>query len=153
MNINELYLKTAFCCMACDGDIADEEVALLGKVAKQSDLFGDLDVQTLVNGYIAAINKEGFGFLSSYLKQVAESQFTDVQALSLITLAINTIEADNNIEYSEISFFKKIRKRLTISDEKILAAMPDKEDYLLPDVEVPDDLDWSVSFEEIIIAQ
>lgn len=26
MEINELYLKTAFCCMACDGDIADEEV-------------------------------------------------------------------------------------------------------------------------------
>ena len=25
---NELYLRTAFACMACDGDIAVEEIAL-----------------------------------------------------------------------------------------------------------------------------
>ena len=44
------------------------------------------------------------------------------------------IEADNKIEYSEISFFKKIRLNLFISDEAILAEMPNKEDYLLPDI-------------------
>lgn len=25
----ELYLKTAFCCMVCDGNIAEEEVQLI----------------------------------------------------------------------------------------------------------------------------
>ena len=29
MKTNELYLKTAFCCMACDGDIATEEIELI----------------------------------------------------------------------------------------------------------------------------
>lgn len=151
MNLNELYLKTAFCCMACDGNIADEEVALLRSVASESELFGGIDVQAKVNEYVESINKEGMGFLSNYLREVASAGLTDEQALALISLAIDTIEADNNIDYSEIGFFKKIRKRLSITDEKILEAMPDKEDYLLPDVEIPDDMDWSVSFDTITI--
>lgn len=149
MNLDELYLETAFCCMACDGDIADEEVELLGRVASESKLFGDIDIQAKVNEYVLSINKEGKGFLSNYLKEVAAAGLADEQALQLVKLAIDTIEADNNIEYSEISFFKQIRKRLSITDEAILEAIPDKEDYLLPDVEVPDDIDWSVSFEAI----
>lgn len=149
MDINELYLKTAFCCMACDGDIAEEEVALLKRVTCELKLFDGIDVQTKVNGYVESINKEGMGFLSNYLKDIASAKLTDEQALALVKLAIDTIEADNNIEYSEISFFKKIRKRLHITDEKILETMPDKEDYLLPDIEIPDDMDWSVSFDAI----
>ena len=47
MNINELYLKTAFCCMACDGDIANEEVQLIKDYTKKSDLFVNLDVEKL----------------------------------------------------------------------------------------------------------
>ncbi len=151
MKINELYLKTVFCCMACDGDIAKEEVNLLRNVTNDSELFNGLDVQSYVNDYVNMINKEGITFLSNYLKDVADTVLTDEQALILVKLAIDTIEAYNNIEYSEVRFFKKIRKRLSISDEKILEAMPDKEDYLLPDIDVPDDMDWAVSLGEITI--
>jgi hypothetical protein len=52
-------------------------------------------------------------------------------------------------EYSEISFFKKIRRVLSISDEKILEAMPDKEEYILPDIEDDFDDDWNVTFDKI----
>jgi len=152
MNISELYLKTAFCCMACDGEIAKEETSLLSDIANKSNLFKGLDIQSTINGYVDRINKEGSSFLSNYLKEVSDSALSDDQAVEIVKLAIKTIEADNNIEYSEISFFKKIRKRLSISDDIILASMPDKEDYLLPDIEAPDDLDWSVSFSEISLA-
>lgn len=114
MKINELYLKTVFCCMACDGDIAKEEVSLLRNVTNGSELFSGLDVQSFVNGYVNMINKEGITFLSNYLKEVADTVLSDEQALTLVKLAIDTIEADNNIEYSEVRFFKKIRKRLSI---------------------------------------
>lgn len=153
MNINELYLKTIFCCIAYDGDIASEEVQLLNSVAKDSVMFREIDVQSTINRYINAINKEGVAFLASYLKEITDANLTDDQALTLISLAIKAIEADNNIEYSEISFFKKIRKRLSITDNTILEALPDIEDYLLPDIDVPDDLDWTVRFDGIVITQ
>jgi len=47
---------------------------------------------------------------------------------------LKAIEADNEIRYSEIKFFKRILACLDISDEAIEKAFPDKEDYFLPDI-------------------
>ena len=48
------------------------------------------------------------------------------------------IEADHIIQYSEVKFFKKVRNRLTVSDEAILEKLPNSEDYLLPDISAED---------------
>ena len=149
MALNELYLRTAFCCMACDGEIADEEVALLNKLALTEQVFGDPDIQMSINNYIESINKLGKVFLEEYLEDVRNACLDDSSSLQLVNIAIDTIEADNQVEYSEVSFFKRIRKQLSIKDEVILEAMPDKEDYLLPDVETEDIFDWSFSFQSI----
>lgn len=149
MALNELHLRTAFCCMACDGEIADEEVALLNKLALTEQVFGDLDIQMSINNYIESINKLGKVFLEEYLEDVRNACLNDSSSLQLVKIAIDTIEADNQVEYSEVSFFKRIRKQLSIKDEVILEAMPDKEDYLLPDVETEDIFDWSFSFQSI----
>jgi len=137
--------------MACDGDIAEEEVSLIRKMSENEDLFSGIDVQGKINEYVTIINKEGRRFLNKYLEEVKNAGLDDDSALQLIKVAIKTIEADNQIEYSEISFFKKIRKNLPISDEAILKELPDKEDYLLPDIEEDYDFDWNVSFGEIQI--
>lgn len=135
--------------MACDGEIADEEVALLNKLVLTEQVFGDLDIQMSINNYIESINKLGKVFLEEYLEDVRNAYLDDSTSLQLVKIAIDTIEADNQVEYSEVSFFKRIRKQLSIKDEVILEAMPDKEDYLLPDVETEDIFDWSFSFQSI----
>ena len=149
MELNELYLKTAFCCMACDGDIADAEVTLLSNLAQEEQLFGDLDVKEAINSYIDSINKLGKVFIEEYLEDVKNARLDDSSSLQLVKIAIDTIEADNQIEYSEVSFFKRIRKQLSIKDDLILEATPDKEDYLLPDVEAEDVFDWNFAFQSI----
>lgn len=152
METNELYLKTAFCCMACDGEIANEEIALLKKKVASENVFDGLDVQGKINEYVSAINSQGGKFLNSYVGEVKEAQLDDASSLGLIKIAIETIEIDNEIKYSEVSFFKRIRKNLPITDEAILKVMPDKEDYLLPDVEDDSIFDWTASFDSIQIA-
>lgn len=149
MKTNELILKTAFCCMACDGEIAKEEVNLVKRIAEQTELFADLNVEKDLNTYIEQINAQGKAFLSNYIKEVGEANLTTDDELELVKIAIQTIEADENIEYSEVSFFKRIRAKLNISDDKILAELPDKEDYLMPDIIVPDDVDFNITFENI----
>ena len=151
MDISELLLKTAFCCMACDGEIADDEVKLLNKLAEESKLFGSLDVQNKIDEYVKDINMCGTLFLEGFLSEVATSNISDEQAIDLISLAIKTIEADQNIEYSEVYFVKKIRRRLNVSDEQILAKLPDKEDYLLSDIEVPTSFDYKIPFKQVIL--
>lgn len=153
MTKQELYLKTMFCCMACDGDIAEEEVGLLKETAMQTPLFEGMEVENILNGYISAINKSGSLFLRKYLRELAEANLTEEEELQIVELSINMIEADNRIEYSEVKFFKKIRSRLSVSDEQILSRHPGKEDFLLPDIDVMEEPVWdeSVTFATILL--
>ena len=74
---------------------------------------------------------------------MSKEELTEEEQLLLIALSIKMIEADSRIEYSEVKFFKKIRARLSVSDEQILEQHPNKEDFLLPDVNVTEDLIWN----------
>ena len=130
----ELYLKTAFCCMACDGNIAEEEVQLIRDYIKESLVFQGLDVEKLLNDYIKAINATGMSFLNSYLSEIKSIDMTETEELQLVKIAIQMIEADKEVLYSEIKFFKRIRKCLSVSDEVLNREFPDKEDFFLPDI-------------------
>lgn len=142
MTKEELYLKTVFCCMACDGDIAPEEVDMVKELCAKDELFHNIDAEKYINLWISGINEKGSEFLQSYLREIKTVNLDEKEQLRLVALAIKTIEADNRIEYSEVKFFKKIRSRLSISDEAILAEHPDKEDFLLPDINVADMPVW-----------
>lgn len=142
MNIKELYLKTIFCCIACDGDIAKEEIVLVQKMVSEDEMFDGVDVKSLLDRWIAEINENGTSFLRTYLSELADSNLTEQEQLTITDLAIKAIEADNSIKYSEVKFFKKIRVRLTVSDDAILKQHPDKEDFLLPDISVAEDPVW-----------
>lgn len=143
MTKTELYLKTIFCCMACDGDIAKEEINVVRRLSSGHELFAGIDVETLLNKWIAEINSDGAAFLTAYLADLSEAALTEEEQLEIVDLAIKTIEADNRIEYSEIKFFKKIRARLSVSDDEILKRNPDREDFLLPDLNEADNSLWS----------
>lgn len=151
MERTELYLKTIFCCMACDGEIAKEEVDMVKRLSAEYDIFANVDIEAWLNTMIIAINKNGASFLKSYLNELSEANLSLSEQMFVIKFALKAIEADERVEYSEIKFFKKIRSRLSISDEKILEEYPNKEDYLLPDVNVLEEPIWNnnIQFAEI----
>ena len=142
MSKEELYLKTVFCCIACDGDIATEEVDMVRELCSKDNVFSSLDSEKYFNSWISEINEQGGMFLQSYLKEINSVELNEKEQLLLVSLAIKAIEIDNRIEYAEVKFFKKIRSRLTISDEAILAEHPDKEDFLLPDINIEEIPQW-----------
>lgn len=154
MNTQELYLKTIFCCMACDGDIAKEEISLVKEVTSLQDDFRNMDVETMINEYVTLINADGTMFLKKYLKELEQQKLSYEEQIRIVDLAMKTILADNRVEYSEVKFFKKIRSRLSLTDEQILAVYPDMEDFLLPDINVAEDPVWNnVLFDNINFAE
>ncbi len=112
-----------------------------------------MDSESYLNSWISEINEQGGMFLQSYLKELCSVTLNEAEQLLLVSLAIKAIEADNRIEYAEVKFFKKIRSRLSISDEAILAEHPDKEDFLLPDINIADIPQWdsNTHFSQIFI--
>lgn len=136
MEYKELLLRTAFACMACDGDIATEEVQLIKGYAQSSKLFGDIDIDKELDKLVNEINLKGKRFLKEYLSDVYEATLSEEQELQLLTVAVQMILADNVIEYSEIKFFKVIRSNLkVVSNETILQKVEGiTEDFLAEDI-------------------
>ena len=131
---DKLLLKTAFCCMASDGNIDKREIALIKTMCKDSPLFKDFNFEEEINNLVTKLNTNGKDFISYYFDLLKHSTLTEQEELTLIDFAIKTIKADEQIEYSEIKFFKNIRHRLKVSDENILAVFPDIEQFLEQDI-------------------
>lgn len=156
METNELYLKTAFCCMACDGDIAPEEMEKI----KIIDEFKNLDIIHYLTDYETSLKANSTKFLRDYLNEIKTANLSEEEECKLAKIAVEIIEIDKILEYNEIAFFKKIRKKLKASDEILMTAIQnnpeliDKEDYFLPDLDDEDDLSlWdNDSFNNINIA-
>ncbi len=145
ITFDKLLLKTAFCCMASDGKIDKREVELIKKMCKQSPLFIDFDFGKEINILLEKINNRGSEFIQYYFDLLNNNDLSKEEELNIIDFAIKTINADDVIEYSEVKFFKAMRKCLNITDETILAVYPDLEYYLEEDINTESELDKLVN--------
>lgn len=122
--------------MSCDGDIATEEVDIIKQMSKEKNLFGDIDIDKELDKLVNEINLKGKGFLKQYLISLAEQTLTEDDELKIANVAVQTIRADNVIQYSEIKFFKVLRSNLkVVSDETLLEKIEGiDENYLAQDI-------------------
>jgi uncharacterized tellurite resistance protein B-like protein len=131
--------------MASDGDIDKKEVTVIKKLCADSPLFQNFDFNTEINVLLDKLNNDGKGFISYYFNLLNESKLTDNEELEILKFAIQTIHADEKVEYSEIKFFKAITKCLEVSDEVIIENFPEMEMFLGDDIEGDNVLDSLVS--------
>ncbi len=134
ISFDRLLLKTAFCCMASDGNIDRKEIALINKLCEKSPVFKNFDFKKEINILIGRLNDSGKEFINYYFGLLKDANLTIEEELMLIDFAISTIKADEHIKYSEIKFFKVIRHNLKVSDEQILVAFPEIESWLEEDI-------------------
>jgi len=131
MDFNRILLLTAFCCMACDGEIANEEVALLKKWCENDDRFKDIDIDNNLKILQANINSLGSDFLKNYLEALSNTDFSIEQELAVLDIAVKIFYADDVIEYSEVRFFRSIKSHLTLANEIVLEKIEGVEDFWL----------------------
>ena len=134
ITFDNLLLKTAFCCMAADGKIDAREITLIKSMCEKFPLFANFNFKKEINLLVGKINSGGKSFIQYYFDLLKQTQLSEQEELILIDFAIQTINADEQVEYSEIKFFKNIRHRLKVSDEKILERFPSIELYLEQDI-------------------
>lgn len=129
---NILFL-TSFCCMACDGEIASEEVELLRNFSVHEQMFNTLDIKEEFSKCFALLTKLGNDFIKSYFQAIGKISFTDDEKISILDVAVKTILADNKVEYSEIKFFKSLFNAVNIDKNIALEKVPNIEEYWLED--------------------
>lgn len=134
ISFDKLLFNTVFCCMAADGDIDKREISLIKSICDKSSLFSNFNFQEEINKLVEKINTSGKDYIKYYFDLLKQTQLSEEEELTLIDFAIQTINADEKIEYSEIKFFKNIRHRLKVRDSKILERFPDIEQFLEDDI-------------------
>lgn len=139
--LNKLLLKTAFCCMTSDGYIDSREIVLIKSLFEHIST----ELNSIINQYIDEINTDSKLFITSYMNELHNTILSEDEGLSIIDIAIQTIKADEQVEYSEIKFFKNIRSRLNISNSKILEKFPDVEMFIEDDINSKSTLDRLVN--------
>ncbi len=133
--MKNLLLRTAFACMACDGEIAAEEVSLIKGLSDKENLFGNIEADKELDALHQEINQLGKGFLQNYFSLLKNAELNVQDELNILRIAALVIQADNKIEYSEIKFFKVIRSCLNVGDEEILANIKEVDEiYLAQDI-------------------
>lgn len=136
-NFDELLLKTAFCCMASDGEIAQEEIDTIQKLCQREEILKSMDFQNEIKRFVEEINKQGMQFIKNYLDELEKILLTEQENINLLNIVFEVIFADGKVEYSEVKFFRNIRVRLSISDEVIeknFANTPDLDIFLAKDI-------------------
>jgi uncharacterized tellurite resistance protein B-like protein len=103
--------------MACDGNIAQQEIAVIKSVCEKSPVLKYLNFEEEINSLISETNYKGKNFINEFFNALRSTDLSEEEELTLIDFAIQVIKADEHIEYSEIKFFKQIRHRLKVSDE------------------------------------
>lgn len=131
---NKLMLKTAFSCMACDGDIDKRELSLIKELHRKQNLFGDIEIDYELDNLLVAINHDGQQFLRQYFTELTTSNMNMTEEERLLEMAISVIKADDDVTFSEVKFFKVIRSKLNVKNEAILKKHPDFEEYLEEDI-------------------
>jgi uncharacterized tellurite resistance protein B-like protein len=131
--------------MASDGNIDAREIALIKKLCVESEIFKGFNFIDEINILVNLINSEGKSFIRQFLSHLNDTELSSDEQLTILDFAIHTIHADDQLEYSEIKFFKNIRHRLSISDEIILNRFPDIEMFLEDDIDSENMLDLITS--------
>lgn len=130
-SFNRLLLVTSFACMACDGDIANEEISLLKDLAKNKNLFGDINIDNELAKLVEEINSKGNAFITELYELIRNYSLSEEQQICLLRVLVKTIQADEKVEYSEIKFFKAIRDLMSISDQEILENIEEIDEFYL----------------------
>lgn len=134
IDFKKLLLKTSFCCMAADGNMDSSEIEVIHNLCLESHLFENINYKSELSEQADLLNKKGKDFVIDFLSELEQTELSENQKLTVVNFAFKTIEADNEIHYSEIKFFKVIRAKLKIAKELILANFPGSDDYLEDDI-------------------
>ena len=113
-------LHSAFCVMACDGEIHDLEIREIKHMAETTPYFSDLDIDAELKEMLMALKDKGRLFFSEYFEYLEQQEIDDVQKLLLFEVVLRVIYADKKLDDNEVVFLRALKKRLNIPDALIL---------------------------------
>jgi uncharacterized tellurite resistance protein B-like protein len=132
IEFRKILFKGAFSVMACDGEVAESEVAEMKEMLGNSPYFDGLDHEVELKLAFADIKQNGLKSIQTFFQTLETSDFSERQELQMVEVLIRMVQADNKVDDNELIFMHNIKSRLKkLSDEKIIVHFPRHIDLLL----------------------
>jgi len=130
-DFKDFLFRSAVMAMACDGDISDEEVNEIKNIVANEIYFMGYDFEEPLKSNIENIKANGKGTINLYLQEIGTNNLTEHQEILLIEVLLRIIEADNNVQTSELKFLQMAKAKLKVDEQTLIVKFPKQIDHLL----------------------
>ena len=117
---SKLLFRTAFCLVACDGEIHEQEIEELKLINTNTPYFGDIDLESELNALLRDLRDQGTQTIHDLFSVFQNTKLSMVQELLLLEVALRVINADQRIDPNEVKFIKSMRLYLDVMDPLIV---------------------------------
>ena len=124
IDFKTFLFKSAVMAMACDGDIADEEIKEVKNIVTNEIYFMGYDFEEQLKNTIENIKVNGKNAINQYLQEIATNGLNEHQEILLIEVLLRIILADEKVEESEIKFLQMVKARLKIDEQTLIVKFP-----------------------------
>lgn len=119
---SKLLLQTAFAATVCDGDIAQSELEIIRKLAKEDYYLKDYDLEDEFHKIHEIVKNDFLEYSHSLVNEIYTLKLSPSEKMILINLAIAIVRADNEMQEQEIKFIKNLILNLQLLDEIVEAS-------------------------------
>ncbi len=117
--------------MACDGDIAEEEIAEIKNIVANEIYFMGFEFERALKEYIDLITLDFDSAMHNYLQEISANNLKESQEILLVEVVLRVILADQKVEESELKFLHRIKSKLKIEEEALMMKFPQQINYLI----------------------
>ena len=130
-DFKDFLFKSAVMAMACDGDISETEVEEIKTIVANEIYFMGYGFEEPLKVNIASVKANSIGAINQYLHEIGTNNLNEHQEILLIEVLLRIIEADNNVQQSELKFLQMVKSKLKIDEETLIVKFPKQIEYLL----------------------
>jgi len=123
--------KSAVMAMACDGDIAEEEINEIKNIVANEIYFMGYDFEEPLKSNTENIKANGKNAINQYLQEIATNDLNDHQEILLIEVLLRIILADGKADESELKFLHMAKSKLKTDEQTLIVKFPHQIDYLM----------------------
>jgi uncharacterized tellurite resistance protein B-like protein len=118
-DFQKLLFRTAFCIMACDGDIDEREVAEIKKMNQSAAYFQGIDLSNELEALLTDLKEKGNRIVDELFDTLDGMEISTVQELLILEVTFRIIYADERVDENEIKFLRYLRSKLKVHNEII----------------------------------
>jgi uncharacterized tellurite resistance protein B-like protein len=69
--------------------------------------------------------------INQYLNEIEKNNLNENQEILLVEVLLRVIEADNDVQTSELKFLQMVKAKLKVDEQTLIVKFPNKIDHLL----------------------